>query len=201
MITIGSDVPRMSNCEFQNEFLNLFLNESCARRFKHSSHSRRHTYKILPFILKSCLEFSVTWTVSSYITIYDTTMVNKQLNYGKHSKLQKLHSIWNVWLKFTLYIKDLIINNQWFDSEPCFTAHCQTHYGLQNHWEWWLQSWNSVQFSSVTQSCPTGLPVHHQLLESTQTHVHWVSDAIQRSHPLSSPSPPALNLSQHQGLF
>ena len=44
-----------------------------------------------------------------------------------------------------------------------------------------------------------GLPVHHQLLESTQTHVHWVGNAIQPSHPLSSPSPPALNLSQHQG--
>ena len=67
------------------------------------------------------------------------------------------------------------------------------------------------QFSSVTQSCPTlwdpmnrsmpGLPVHHQLLESTQTHVHWVGDAIQPSHPLLSPSPPALNLSHHQGLF
>ena len=45
-----------------------------------------------------------------------------------------------------------------------------------------------------------GLPVHHQLLESTQTHVYWVSNAIQPSHPLSSPSPPALNLSQHQGI-
>ena len=70
---------------------------------------------------------------------------------------------------------------------------------------------HSFQFSSVTQSCLTlcdpmnrstpGLPVHHQLLEFTQTHVHWVSDTIQLSHPLSSPSPPALNLSQHQGLF
>ena len=69
----------------------------------------------------------------------------------------------------------------------------------------------SVQFSLVTQSCPTlcdpmnrsrpGLPVHHQLPESTQTHVHCVSDTIQPSHPLSSPSPSALNLSQHQGLF
>ena len=67
------------------------------------------------------------------------------------------------------------------------------------------------QFSSVAQSCPTlcdpmnhsmpGLPVHYQLPEFTQTHVHWVGDAIQPSHPLSSPSPPALNLSQHQGLF
>ena len=68
-----------------------------------------------------------------------------------------------------------------------------------------------VQFSSVTQSCPTlydsmncstpGLPVHHQLQEFTQTHVYWVGDAIQPSHPLSSHSPPAPNLSQHQGLF
>ena len=66
-------------------------------------------------------------------------------------------------------------------------------------------------FSSVAQSCLTlcdpmgcstpGLPVHHQLLEFTQTHVHCVGDAIQSSHPLSSPSPPAFNLSQHQGLF
>ena len=67
------------------------------------------------------------------------------------------------------------------------------------------------QFSSVTHSCPTlcdpmnhstpGFPVHHQLLEFTQTHVHWVGDAIQPSRPLSSPSPPAPNPSQHQGLF
>ena len=52
----------------------------------------------------------------------------------------------------------------------------------------------------VNHSTP-GLPVHHQLWESIQTHVHWVGDAIQPSHPLSSPSSPALNLSQHQGLF
>ena len=67
------------------------------------------------------------------------------------------------------------------------------------------------QFSSVIQSCPIlcdpmncstpGLPVHHQLPEFTQTYVHWVSDAIQPCHLLSSLSPPALNLSQHQGLF
>ena len=73
---------------------------------------------------------------------------------------------------------------------------------------WW---YCSVQFSSVAQSCPTlcdpmnrstpGLPVHHQLPEFTQTHVHRVGDAIQPSHPLSSPSPPSPNPSQHQGLF
>ena len=69
----------------------------------------------------------------------------------------------------------------------------------------------SVQFSSVPQSCPTlcdpmncstpGLPVHHQLPELAQTHVHWVGDAIQPSHSLLLPSPPAFNLSQRQGLF
>ena len=69
----------------------------------------------------------------------------------------------------------------------------------------------SVQFSSVAKSCLAiydsmdcsmpGLPVHHQLLESTQTHVHWACDAIQPSHPLSSPSPLTFSISQHQGLF
>ena len=93
---------------------------------------------------------------------------------------------------------------------------------------WWKDWWNinnvcclcsnivsmlnsSVLFSSVAQSCPTlcnpmdcstlGLPVHHQLLEFTQTHPHWVGDAMQPSHPVLSPSPPTFNLSQHQGLF
>ena len=70
---------------------------------------------------------------------------------------------------------------------------------------------SSVHFSSLAQSCPTlcdpmnrstpGLPVHHQLLEFTQTHDHRVRDAIQLSHPLSFPSPPVPSPSQHQGLF
>ena len=74
-----------------------------------------------------------------------------------------------------------------------------------------LPIFSSVQFSSVAQSCLTlcnpmnhstpGLPVHHQLSEFTQTHIHWVGDAIQPSHPLSSPFPPAPNPSQHQSLF
>ena len=75
----------------------------------------------------------------------------------------------------------------------------------------WHRAPSSVQFGSVAQSCLTlcypmncstpGLPVHHQLPEFTQTHIHRVSDAIQLSHPLSSPSPPAPNPSQHQSLF
>ena len=70
---------------------------------------------------------------------------------------------------------------------------------------------SSVQFSSVAQLClilcdpmdcsTPGFPVYHQLLELTQTHVHCIGDAIQPCHPLLSPSPPAFNLSQHQGLF
>ena len=81
---------------------------------------------------------------------------------------------------------------------------------------WFQVVWMSLisaffSSSSVAQSCPTlwdpvdwstpNLPIHHQLPEFTQTHVHWVSDAIQPSHPLSSPSPPTVNLSQHHGLF
>ena len=86
-------------------------------------------------------------------------------------------------------------------NKPLHFCENQKYYSFHTH----------TQFSSVTQSCPTlcnpmnrstpALPVHHQLPESTQTHVHCVSDTIQPSHPLSSPSPPALNLAQHQGLF
>ena len=97
----------------------------------------------------------------------------------------------------------------------CKRQKCPSFSGLNNIP---LQVWTTcypficqqaLQFSSVAQPCPIlcnpmncsmpGLPVH--LLEFTQTHIHWVSDAIQPSHPLSSPSPPAFNLSQHQGLF
>ena len=85
--------------------------------------------------------------------------------------------------------------------------------GEEKAWLSWLPLGlnTTVQFSSVIQSCPTlcnpmdcstpGLPVHHQLLEFTQTHAHWVGEAIRPSHPASSPSPPAFNPSQHQGLF
>ena len=74
-----------------------------------------------------------------------------------------------------------------------------------------LKSFIRNIFSSVTRSCLTlrdsmdcsmpGFPVHHQFSELAQSHIHWVSDAIQPSHSLLSPSPPALNLSQHQGFF
>ena len=94
-----------------------------------------------------------------------------------------------------------------FSSLICSPAHLLIHRMVPN---WTSSSQVLFQFSSVTQSSSTlcdpldhstpGFTVHHQLLELTQTHVHRVCDAIQPSHPLPSPSPPAFNLSQHQGL-
>ena len=92
--------------------------------------------------------------------------------------------------------------------QPLYTC----GYWAHELWLVWLRDWIlSFQFSSVAQSGPTlcnpmnrsmpGLPVHHQLPDFTQTHVHRVSDAIHPSHPLSSPSPPVPNPSQHQSLF
>ena len=93
-----------------------------------------------------------------------------------------------------------------FRTESCGQPHASLRSG-----SFPVKPFSSVQFSSVAQSCPTlcntmnlstpGLPVHHQLPEITQTPVHRVSDAIQPSHPLSSPSPPAPNPSQHHSLF
>ena len=89
------------------------------------------------------------------------------------------------------------------------TERLSTHACIITSYIWGLS--DNHQFSSVAQSCLTlcnpmdcsmpGLPVHYQLLEPTQTHAHWVGDAIQPSDPLSSPSSLAFNLSQHQGLF
>ena len=110
---------------------------------------------------------------------------------------------------------DLIVFFSWSDCEVWWKVN------LYENWQWpvqWLDQEEApkyfpkpVQFSSVAQSCLTlcdpmdcstpGFPVHHQLPELAQTHVHWVGDAIQPSHPLSSPSPPAFNLSQLQGLL
>ena len=99
-----------------------------------------------------------------------------------------------------LYMRKLRLHSPWGhqDSNVCAVIH-------------FLLCWSLVQFSSVPQSCPAlcdpmdhsmpGFPVHHQLSELAQIHVHWINDAIRPSHPLSSPSPAAFNLSQHQGLF
>ena len=94
---------------------------------------------------------------------------------------------------------------------PCDTSLLPPHQPVREAHKRLIEPVTSLpQFSSVAQSCVTlrdpmdcstpGLPVHHRLPEFTQTHIHWVGDAIQPFHPLSSPSPPTFNLSQHQGL-
>ena len=95
--------------------------------------------------------------------------------------------------------------------KPIHKSETDSQIQKTNAWLLVTKGKRKVQFSSVAQSCPTlcdpmncsmpGLPVHHQLLEFTQTHVHRVGDAIQPSHPLPFHSPPAPNPSQHQSLF
>ena len=104
----------------------------------------------------------------------------------------------SMWYAVNVYVC-LKCVHAYYDAHMIIILNCSNH------------KLHSVQFSSVTQSCPTlcdsmnrsmpGLPVHHQLPEFIQTHVHRVGEAIQPSHPLSSPFPPAPNPSQHQSLF
>ena len=103
--------------------------------------------------------------------------------------------------------------NGYKNKTPIYAVYKRPTSSLEMHtdWKWEAGKRYFMQFSSVSQSClilcdpmnhsTPGLPVHHQLPESTQTHVHWVGNVIQPSHPLLSPSSPTLNLSQHQGLF
>ena len=111
------------------------------------------------------------------------------------------------WLDSIINAMDMTLGKLWKmvrDRE----AWCTAIHGVAKSCTW-LGDW--ITISSFAQSCPTiqdpmdhstpGLPVYHQLPEFTQTHVHWVGDVIQPSHPLSPPSPHALNLSQHQGPF
>ena len=82
-----------------------------------------------------------------------------------------------------------------------FLSFVHTQLLIASPFQFSVQSLSCVRLCDPMNHSTPGLPVHHQLLESTQTHVHRVSDAIQPSHPLSSPFPPSLNLSRHQGLF
>ena len=126
---------------------------------------------------------------------------------------QQCNSLLKLWsnqlwkLLFHLYL--MLFLNSVFHFFPASFSTSPYHFLAFLHSNW--PSLSSVQFSSVAQSCPTlcdpmyhstpGLPVHHQLPEFTQTHIHRGSDAIQPSHPLSSPSPPAPDPSQRQTLF
>ena len=92
--------------------------------------------------------------------------------------------------------------DNWNGPTRCQCKHrsrCESRHQTVQWWKW--KSLSCVLFCEPMDCSMPGLPVHHQFPECTQTHVHWIGDAIQPSHPLSSPAPPAFNLSQHQGLF
>ena len=107
--------------------------------------------------------------------------------------------------------KGSLQEGKWNKINRITSVRYSAHWSVSMDFSLRIFMWYSAHFSSVAQSCLTlcdpmdcsipCLPIHHQLPEFTQTHVHRVSDAIQPSHPLSSASPPAFNLSQHQGLF
>ena len=149
----------------------------------------------------SYLELLWIWFFGSKITILSSTEILRSEIEERISSFLDLTlpvSCMPIFLLLFATISLKMIYSKYFLSSSIFS--------LKSVW-----SFFSLHFSSVTQLCLTlcdpmnhsmpGFPVHHQLPESTQIYVHWVSDAIQPSHPLSSPSPPALNLSQHQGLF
>ena len=155
--------------------------------------------------LLSCVWFFVTsWTAAHQAFLSFTTSWS----------LLKLMSIESVMPSNHLILcHPLLLLFSIFPSSRVFSNES----ALQTRWPHVLQlqlqhqSFQSPCYCSVAQSCLTvcdlmdcstpGFPVLHHLLKFARTHVHWVSGAIQPSHPLSSPSPPALNLSQHQGLF
>ena len=106
-------------------------------------------------------------------------------------------------LSFVLSTAKILFINQLFSVKHFFiTAFVIGKYGCVCRSVQSVQSLKSCLTLYDSMDCSTsGLPVHHQLLELAPTHAHWVGDVIQPAHPLSSPSPPAFNLSQHQGLF
>ena len=149
-------------------------------------------------------------------TVYPSTSVQLLWNMSAtHGEFLVLPSTGS-----SLYMETSFLRNQKWTYDISYS--CSIYHTIpKNMSQIWLKknylylfSWcndSSQSVSSVAQSCSTlcdpmdcstpGLPVHHQLPELAQIHVHWVGDAIQSSHPLSSPSPPTFNLSQHQGLF
>ena len=139
-----------------------------------------------------------TWREEVKSPLIVVNMIHMEMELENISSVLFFAICWH----FTLWL------NMWLDFVyASWSPEIVTKYCLYSKCGVWYVS----QFSSVAQSCPTfcnpmncstsGLPVHHQLPEFTQTHVHCVSDAIQPSHPLSSPSPPAPSPSQHQSLF
>ena len=144
--------------------------------------------------------------------VFSSTTVQRQQFFGLlyGPALTTIHDHWEDHIALTIWTFVSRVMSLLFNILSRFViAFLPRSYHLLISWH--LKTFSSVQFSSVAQSCPTlcdpmnrstpGHPVHHQLPEFTQTHVHRVGDAIQPSHLLLSPFPPAPNPSQHQSLF
>ena len=139
-----------------------------------------------------------TMTHPSWVILHSMTHSFIELDKAVVQVISLIHFLWLCFSSVYPKMDKRLMEASWWERLQGETGSCS-------------DGWDHAQFSSVTQSCPTlckpmdcsipGLPVHHQLLQFTQTHVYWVGDAIQPSHSLSSPSPLAFNLSQHQGLF
>ena len=134
-----------------------------------------------------------------------------QLHTHRHHESSRAHQKDKKWAVVQFLEIPTLPQNSWNTPPTHSVQFIQTPWTAAHQLSLSITLAYEIQFSSVTQSCQTlcdpmdcstlGLPVHHQLLELTQTHVHQVGDAIQPSHPLLSPSPPTFNLSQHQGLY
>ena len=160
--------------------------------------------------MKNRIHYGYRMALSTLVTYPGETLVDWELWLSAQHQKKGSYCILQTWGKnknsnYSSYWKHIALNNS---GRKIIKLN---HHKLGTMWAlFWPQSLK-YQFSSVAQLCPTlfdpmnhstpGFPVHHQLPESTQTHVHRLGDAIQPSHPLSSPSPPALNLSQYHGLF
>ena len=144
------------------------------------------------------------WRVG-YVTVFAVSFG------GLFTECPSIHPICHFSYVFTQFVLHHKISFNILDYNPAWKLKFCTKKKNGNRAIYWNINASFIQFSSVAQSCPTlcnpmnhstpGLPVHHHLTEFTPTHVHRVRDAIQPSHPLSSPSPPAPNPSQHQSLF
>ena len=170
---------------------------------------------------------SYSWPDKAMVNISAKEIVSAMGDMGRESMISTYEGCGHLSVFLSIAVKEITSQFTILKKKWCCQIFCgpefrksskgsslQSHMLLQSDIGWGsghLNAFSSVQFNAVAQSCLTlcdpidcsmpGFPVHQQLSEFIQTHVHWVGDAIQPSHPLSSPSPPAFNLSQHQGLF
>ena len=187
----GAGIPHASRTK--NKQTNIKQNQYCNKFNKDlkkwSTLEKVDITIFFGFVSKSCLTLATPWTEEPGRLLFPWDSTGENTEVGCH-----------------VPSPGVLPNPEIEPGSPALQAD-----SLLTELQWKPTYISSVQFSSVAQSCltlcnpmnlsPPGLPVHHKLLEFTQTHAHRVSDAIQPSHPLSSPSPPAPNPSQHQGLF